>query len=130
MTAFHNISCSQKHNMQKKILQTVIFIIFWDFLMFYQIFFSPQVRWCATITYKHGIYELPFEFAFWKLETFSWSALFHWKTRVSLKYFVNNCRFFDFTMNISIYTQNFFFGNFSKLVNFKCTYKICWDILF
>ena len=27
--------------------------------MFYQIFFSPQVKWCAIITYKHGIYELP-----------------------------------------------------------------------
>ena len=32
---------------------------FWDFSMFYQIFLSPQVKWCAIITYKHGIYELP-----------------------------------------------------------------------
>ena len=37
----------------------IIFIIFWDFLMFYQIFFSPQVKRSAIITYKHGIYELP-----------------------------------------------------------------------
>ena len=29
--------------------------------MFYQIFFSPQVKRCAVITYKHGIYELPHE---------------------------------------------------------------------
>ena len=29
--------------------------------MFYQIFLSPQVNWCAIITYKHGIYELPHE---------------------------------------------------------------------
>ena len=29
--------------------------------MFYQIFFSPQVKRCAIITYKHGIYELPHE---------------------------------------------------------------------
>ena len=29
------------------------------FLMFYQIFLSPQVEGCAIITYKHGIYELP-----------------------------------------------------------------------
>ena len=24
--------------------------------------FSPQVKWCLIITYKHGIYELPHEF--------------------------------------------------------------------
>ena len=36
-------------------------IIFWDFLMFYQIFFSPQIKWWAIITYKHGIFELPHE---------------------------------------------------------------------
>ena len=29
--------------------------------MFYQIFFSPQVKRCAIITYKLGIYELPHE---------------------------------------------------------------------
>ena len=28
-------------------------------LMFYQIFLSSQVKRCAIITYKHGIYELP-----------------------------------------------------------------------
>ena len=37
-------------------------IIFWDFLMFYQIFFSPQVKWCVIISNKHGIFELPHEF--------------------------------------------------------------------
>ena len=26
--------------------------------MFYQIFFSPQVKRCAIITYKHGIYMM------------------------------------------------------------------------
>ena len=29
-------------------------------LMFYQIFLSLQVKRCAIITYKHGIYELPY----------------------------------------------------------------------
>ena len=29
--------------------------------MFYQIFLSQQVKGCAIITYKHGIYELPHE---------------------------------------------------------------------
>ena len=38
---------------------TIIFIIFRDFSMFYQIFLSPQVKRLAIITYKHGIYELP-----------------------------------------------------------------------
>ena len=29
--------------------------------MFYQIFLLPQVKSCAIITSKHGIYELPNE---------------------------------------------------------------------
>ena len=29
--------------------------------MFYQTFLSPQVKRCATVTYKHGIYEFPDE---------------------------------------------------------------------
>ena len=29
--------------------------------MFYQTFLSPQVKQCAIITYKHGIYELPYK---------------------------------------------------------------------
>ena len=32
--------------------------IFRDFLMFYQISFSPQVKWSGVITYEHGISEL------------------------------------------------------------------------
>ena len=43
------------------IFTTTIIFIFWDSLMFYQIFLSPQVKRCAIITYKHGIYELPHE---------------------------------------------------------------------
>ena len=39
----------------------ISFIIFWDFSMFYKIFFSPQVKRWVIITYKHGIYELPHE---------------------------------------------------------------------
>ena len=38
----------------------IIFIIFWDFLM-YKIFLSPQVKRWAIITYKHGIYEFSHE---------------------------------------------------------------------
>ena len=41
------------------VLSTAPCIIFWDFFVFYQIFPSPQVKQCAIITYKHGIYELP-----------------------------------------------------------------------
>ena len=29
--------------------------------MFHQVFLSPQVKRCAIITYKHGIYEFPEE---------------------------------------------------------------------
>ena len=38
-----------------------ISFIFWDFLMFYQIFLSPQAKRLTIITYKHGIYEVPHE---------------------------------------------------------------------
>ena len=37
---------------------TTIFMIFMT-LMFYQIFFSPQVKQSMIISYKHGIYKLP-----------------------------------------------------------------------
>ena len=47
--------------MEKNIYQRFSLIIFWDFLMIYQIFFSLQVERCAIITYKHGIYKLPHE---------------------------------------------------------------------
>ena len=40
---------------------TITFIIFGDFLMFYKIFLSPQVKRWAFITCKHRIYELPHE---------------------------------------------------------------------
>ena len=43
------------------LVTTTIFIIFWDFLMFYQMIFSPQVKQYTIITYKHGIYKLPHE---------------------------------------------------------------------
>ena len=38
---------------------TMIFITFSDFLIFYHVFLSPQMKWCVIITYEHGIYELP-----------------------------------------------------------------------
>ena len=36
-------------------------IIFWEFLLLYQIFFSPQVQRSVIISNKHGIYESPDE---------------------------------------------------------------------
>ena len=39
----------------------MIFIILLAFFMYYQIFYSLQVKQYAIITYKHGIYELPHE---------------------------------------------------------------------
>ena len=45
-------------------LTTILVIIFWDFLMFYQIFLSPQVKRIVIISNKHAIcgymlHELP-----------------------------------------------------------------------
>ena len=42
-------------------LSTILVIIFWDSLMFYQIFLSPQVKRIVIISNKHGIYGLPKE---------------------------------------------------------------------
>ena len=39
----------------------IILMIFWDFLMFYQIFLPPQVKRSAIISNKHDMYELPQE---------------------------------------------------------------------
>ena len=36
-------------------------IIFWNFLLFDQIFLSPQVKRSLVISDKYGIYELPRE---------------------------------------------------------------------
>ena len=38
----------------------MIFILFWDFFVL-QIFLLPQVKQWVIITYKHGIYKLPYE---------------------------------------------------------------------
>ena len=44
---------------QEMKLSTIIFMIFCDFSTFLQIFLSAHVKRCASITYTHGIYELP-----------------------------------------------------------------------
>ena len=51
----------EKHSDIDKISKssTILVIIFWDMLMFYQIFLSPQLKRIVIITNKHGIYELP-----------------------------------------------------------------------
>ena len=42
-------------------MQTIIFIIFWNFLMFYQIFLPPQVKRRVIIGNKHDICDLRHE---------------------------------------------------------------------
>ena len=37
------------------LVPTIMVIIFWDFLMFYRISFSPQVKQSVIISNKHGI---------------------------------------------------------------------------
>ena len=39
-------------------ISAIIFIIFWDFLIFYQIFLSLQVKRSLIVTSKQGIYEV------------------------------------------------------------------------
>ena len=59
--------------------------------MFYQIFFSPQVKRCVIVTYKDVIYELPNELPNdFRIKLFP-SALCHMKISVSLRYTVNDC---------------------------------------
>ena len=36
-------------------------VTFWDFLIIYQIFFSPHVKQSTIISNKHGMYQLPHE---------------------------------------------------------------------
>ena len=54
-------TCRTEKNERKtyKYITAITFILSWDPLMFYQVLLSPQVKWCAIITYKHGIYDLP-----------------------------------------------------------------------
>ena len=59
MTVFNKFSCKSRHKTQKTLLQTIISIIFSDFLPFYQMLLSSQVTRCAIIADKYGIYELP-----------------------------------------------------------------------
>ena len=40
---------------------TIMVIIFWDFLIFYEILFSSQVKLSVIISNKNGIYDLPHE---------------------------------------------------------------------
>ena len=54
---------NEKWNVLKQISYetTVMVIIFWDFLMFDQIFLSLQVKRSVIISNKHDTYELPNE---------------------------------------------------------------------
>ena len=61
MIVFNKWSYYQRYKIQKKVLQTIIVVIFRDFVMFYQIFFSPQVKQSVIISNKHVIYGLPHE---------------------------------------------------------------------
>ena len=55
-----NVVCeAQDNNAQEKI--SIMDIIFWYFLILYQIFFSPQVKWSMIISNKYGIYKFPYE---------------------------------------------------------------------
>ena len=44
-----------------KVGSKIVVIIFWDFLIFDQIFISPQVKLSVIISNKDGLYESPHE---------------------------------------------------------------------
>ena len=46
---------------KKKKFKTVIVIVYWNFSMFCQMFFSSQLKRSVIISNKHGKYELPYE---------------------------------------------------------------------
>ena len=77
----HHIGYKKVH--KSPVGTTISLVIFRDFLMFYQVFLSPQVKWCAIITFKYGLYQLPDELVN--------NVIFHIKTRVGLTYLVGHC---------------------------------------
>ena len=90
--------------------------------MFYQTFLSPQVKRYVIITYKHGIYELPHEFSSGLRKTlekkklnFSSSALIRMKTRVSPKYFANDCRSRSLSDFFPLTFEKILLANFSSV---------------
>ena len=55
----HNHGASLQNLVTSIMLQsTIMDIIFWDFVILYQIFFSSQVKQSVIISNKHGIYTL------------------------------------------------------------------------
>ena len=50
-------STIKQHELKKK--STILALISWDILLFYQIFFSPQVKRIVITSNKHGMCELP-----------------------------------------------------------------------
>ena len=67
-------------------------IIFWEFLMFYRILLSPQVKRSVIISNKHGIYELPHE-----LPNNLWLGKLG-KIRIISKLHKNQSEFFHFLL--------------------------------
>ena len=56
-----NLILAWSENCVSSTVTSIIDIILWDFLILYQIFFSPQVKQSVIISNKHGMYELPHE---------------------------------------------------------------------
>ena len=57
-----NLQHMLKHAREKTyiamLIPAIIFILIWDFLMFYQIFLPPHMKRSAIISNKDGIYKL------------------------------------------------------------------------
>ena len=58
----HPLRTNSSHTSQwtaSRFFTTTMVITFWDLLIFYQIFLSPQVKWSVIISNKHGTSKLP-----------------------------------------------------------------------
>ena len=64
---------------------TIMVIIFWDFLMFDQIFLSPQVKRSVIISNKHGINKLILHLRFTPCEEICLERTHSWKVSVNYR---------------------------------------------
>ena len=54
---FLTIGAVNRYKKEKKIMQTIIFLLFSNFFNIYQLFLFGKVKRSVIINYKHGIYN-------------------------------------------------------------------------
>ena len=59
VAVFNIFYCQERHKKGKKILKTIMVILFLDFFIFYQSFISPQKKWSVIISNNNDMQEFP-----------------------------------------------------------------------